>query len=53
MAEVKPAEVSAILRQQFQGIKSEAGITRGWNSITSRRWYRSEFMGLQMFNQGS
>ena len=28
MAEVKPAEVSAILRQQLAGVKSEARATR-------------------------
>ena len=39
MAEVKPAEVSAILRQQLSGFKSEGGTTRGRNCITGRRWY--------------
>ena len=39
MAEIKPAEVSAILRQQLSGHKSNSRTSRGGYCSTSWRWY--------------
>ena len=46
MANIKPAEVSEILKQQLEGFKSESGTGRSWNRFTSWRRGIARIYGL-------
>ena len=50
MAEVKPAEVSAILRQQLSGFKSESQLEEVGTVLQVGDGDPTVFMGLPMFN---
>ena len=53
MSQIKPAEVSAILKKQLTGLDASASLDEVGNSSTSWGWNSKSFTGFQMFSMVS